>query len=746
MKWSNVQLIIGREVRDQLRDRRTLFMIAVLPVLLYPLMGMLFLQITNFLREHPTRVKIVGTQSLPAEPELIDAEKRQFHARWCGPINPRLFELQIEASLPPHGSEAETRAWAEKQLESGEVQAVVVIPPDFGRRITRFRKRNEEGSSPLELAEVEVPHPQIFVDSARDKSRLAYDRLDRVLDRWKEEIVAQTLRENQVPIEATKPFSVKMQDVAQPERKQAAVWSKVLPFIVLVWALTGAFYPAIDLCAGEKERGTLETLLCSPAERSEIVWGKLITVMLFSIVTSLLNLASMGLTGTLILSQLAGIAGGTALQFGPPPVAAMGWLVLALIPVSALFSALSLAAATLARSTKEGQYYLMPLLLISLPLMVLPMLPTAELDLGTSLIPVSGVMLLLRQLMEGQLAEALPYAVPVTVVTVACVLLAIRWAIDQFNSETVLFRESERIDLGLWLQHVFRDRRDTPTVAMSLLCGVLILLIYFFARFAMVTGEGWVSLARVTVVTLIAFVATPAVIMAVMLTRDPQKTLLLKRPPLLSLVVAVLLAVGLHPLAIVFGEVIRTVYPMNEEVVRQLAERLKGLDEAPWWQVLLVIGLAPAICEELAYRGFILSGLRHLGHKWGAIAISSFFFALAHGFLQQSINAFFLGMVIGFIAVQTGSLLPCVLFHLTHNSLALLAGRIREWTHEHPSWQWVIVDTEGKSFVCAWPVVAVGGAIAIAALWWFRSLPAQASDEERLQHALDHQQTHAGTS
>ena len=58
------------------------------------------------------------------------------------------------------------------------------------------------------------------------------------------------------------------------------MWSKILPFVVLIWALTGAFYPAIDLCAGEKERGTLETLLSSPAQRSEIVWGKLLSVVI----------------------------------------------------------------------------------------------------------------------------------------------------------------------------------------------------------------------------------------------------------------------------------------------------------------------------------------------------------------------------------------------------------------------------------------------------------------------------------
>src|SRR5205823_15111738 len=111
-----------------------------------------------------------------------------------------------------------------------------------------------------------------------------------------------------VPAIAARPFELKQTDVAQEARRRAALWSKILPFIVMIWALTGAFYPAVDLCAGEKERGTLETLLCSPAARSEIVWGKLLSVMSFSSATALLNLVSMTASGTVVASQMQKMA------------------------------------------------------------------------------------------------------------------------------------------------------------------------------------------------------------------------------------------------------------------------------------------------------------------------------------------------------------------------------------------------------------------------------------------------------
>ena len=191
--------------------------------------------------------------------------------------------------------------------------------------------------------------------------------------------------------------------------------------------------------------------------------GKLLTVMLFSIATSVLNLVCMGLTGGLVISNLPG--GDAATRLGMPPVLAQIWLLVALVPVSALFGALCVALATFARSSKEGQYYLMPLILITLPLVILPMGPGMELTLGNSLIPLTGLVLLLKALLEGNYAGALPFVIPVAFMTLFCCLLAVRWAVEQFNRESVLFRESERWDIGLWVKHLRRDRARRPAPA-----------------------------------------------------------------------------------------------------------------------------------------------------------------------------------------------------------------------------------------------------------------------------------------
>jgi len=748
MNWSKVHLIMIREARDQLRDRRTLFMIAVLPLLLYPLIGMTFLQVAQFMKEHPTRIWVIGSGGLPEDPPLLE-EKAFARALFDDPDQARLMELTIEPGSIAR--QALVTQAAQEAVSAGDFDAVVYFPPDFGPRLQELRARIEAGGrphgEPAELAKTieALPQPIVYYNTAKDKSRIARARVADMLHRWREGVVAQTLVNRSLPVEAAQPFKVAATDVAQDSGRRAAVWAKVLPFVLMVWALTGAFYPAIDLCAGEKERGTLETLLSSPAERNEIVWGKLLTVMFFSIVTAVLNLVSMGLTGGFILAHIQGsTTGGGILQIGPPPLLCIFWLLLALLPVAALFSALSLALAAMARSTKEGQYYLVPLLLCSTPLMVLPVLPAAELDLGTSLIPVSGVMLLLRRLIEGEHLEALKYALPVVAVTAGCCLLAIRWAVEQFNNEHVLFRESERFELGRWLLHLVRDRSETPSAAEAVLCGVLLLLIRFFASFLLPLPSGWNAFAVTTVIVQLAMIATPALMMALILTRSPGRTLLLQMPAPAALPAAVLLAVMLHPLATVLREAVQILYPLSPQTLSQLAPIQQAIEQAPGLlSLILVLALVPAFCEELAFRGFILSGLRHMGSKWGAIILSSVLFGVTHGLLQQSLTAFAMGVVIGYVVVQTGSLLPAILFHMVHNGLGILASRMTvETVRATPATQWLLRQS-GDHYVYDWPVLLVCGILAALLLQWFRQLPYQATLEEKLHDALAHQSARA---
>jgi len=382
---------------------------------------------------------------------------------------------------------------------------------------------------------------------------------------------------------------------------------------------------------------------------------------------------------------------------------------------------------------------LMPLLMVCLPLMLLPMFPTVELDLGTSIVPLTGVMLLMRALIEGQFAEALAFLPPVALVTCGCCWLAIRWAVDQFNNESVLFRESERWDIQQVLVRLVRQRGETPSVGQAIFCGVVLLLARFFAPF--IFGgipDNWPSFAATTMILQVGMIALPAVLLTLVLTRSPSATLLFRRPSLGAVLGAAMLALALNPVGFALGNVIRQLYPVSPELLAELSRLQTVLQDAPGtWAVVALLAVLPAVCEELAFRGFILSGLRHSGRPWFAICLSSFFFGAVHSILQQSIATFFIGMIIGFLAVRTRSIFATIVFHAVYNSSALLLSLNSSTILErNPALGKVLVETKyGVEYQPA--VAVVSGVLATILLLWFNQLPAPARQDEILRQALD---------
>jgi len=654
MRWKSIRLIYRREMIDQLRDRRTLFTIAILPILLYPLLGMVLLQISQFKREHPISLCVLGKDHLQVPTPLFNGDE---FAEGIAEDSGSIEVIHYDWGTIKFGRDVteETTRW----IQEGRFDLVLVIPPEFLDESARTTQ--------------EVANLKLFYDVTSDESRIARDRVLTVLTRWQNLWVRGELAQTGVDESVLNPFRLDEVDVAPQQSKSAAFWSKMLPFIMLVWALTGAFYPAIDLVAGEKERGTLETLLCSPASRAEIVWGKLGAVATASMATALLNCGSMLVTSSMIFKQLTL---GTGAAVGAPPLLPMLWLLIALVPLSLLFSAVALSAAALAKSSKEGQYYLMPLMMVTLPLVMIPMLPGTELSAGTSLIPVTGMFLLVRSLVEGDYLVAALHVPMVLGVTSLCLWLAMNWARKQFEDEAVLFGSQEPFDLRRWLALSWKQRDEVPARSISYLCGAVILVALFFAKLSggeMPTDAG--SFAKMVIVPQVTFILLPALVFAVLSSRKPSRALRLKGISWQTAGISLALGALFHPTYLLLGEAVTTLYPMSaqaEEAMRPIADQMSQL---PWGLVIVLIAVTPAICEELAFRGVIFSGLLRGRKPFGAILITAILFGSSHGVLQQSICATVMGVVLGIVAYRTGSVLPGVLVHFTNNAMSVSLER-----------------------------------------------------------------------
>jgi sodium transport system permease protein len=275
------------------------------------------------------------------------------------------------------------------------------------------------------------------------------------------------------------------------------------------------------------------------------------------------------------------------------------------------------------------------------------------------------------------------------------------------------------------------------------MAGVILLLLQFFVNLIVPMPGSWGGFALVTAVTQVALIATPICLMALMLTGNPRKTLLLRMPSAGALVAATFLAIAVHPAATALRDVVTQLYPVSPQTLEQLGQLSEIMGNVPLWQVLLLLAVTPAICEEIAFRGFMLSGLRHLGHKAMAIVICSAFFGIMHGILQQSVTAFVLGLILGYLAVQTGSLLPCIVFHGIHNSLQIVAASslTPSFLSEHPRWQAVLEPSVMMpgTLVYRIPIVVASILASGLLLYWFRTLPFTPTPEETFQQALDRQ-------
>jgi len=713
MNWSHIKLIFHREVRDQLRDRRTMFTICVLPILLYPLMGMVMLQVAQFHREQHVSLGIFGYENWPAsQPLVADEDQSQIHWKQLTiteEISQTLNQLRISENQK--GSEAAgtlsnnfvvDAKLAEKLLKNVQSDAIIWIPKGYDGTFT---------STQL----------VVLSNQRWERSQLAVRLLAEKLDKWHQTSVRDRLAATTLGVSVLDGPGIKHVDVSVPESKRALIWTKILPFVMLVWALTGAFYPAIDLCAGEKERGTLETLLCSPVRRKEIVWGKLLTVMCFSVCTAMLNLFSMHFTTAIVMTQFSSMGATEMVQsLGPLPIHSMGWLLLLVIPISAMFSALALAVASLARSTKEGQYYLMPLLLIGMPLVMLPMIPGVTLTPGTSVVPVTGAVLMSRAMMDGEYTLALLHFPTVATITVLCCLLSVRWAVRQFESESVMFRDSERSSVSQWIRNVWRHRDETPSVNESIFCGLIILICLFFGRLSLGgMALEWDSIVKSTVVIQIGVILGPALIMAAILTRSIPKSFRLTRPRVMDVAVTVMMAFCLHPTYVVVATAISNEYKLGEQTTSMLQQFDSIIGNTSIWYVLLVLALLPAVCEELVFRGFLFAGLmRNRGHV-RAIILTAVLFGLSHGVLQQTITASIMGLILGWLAYKTGGVACTIVFHFVHNSISMLLATSSHHKQSIPQFlSWALEIEDGRlCYSSAWCTLSVGIAITLVA--WF---------------------------
>ncbi len=227
--------------------------------------------------------------------------------------------------------------------------------------------------------------------------------------------------------------------------------------------------------------------------------------------------------------------------------------------------------------------------------------------------------------------------------------------------------------------------------------------------------------------------------MAFSLTTRPALTYLLpikyERQTIIAIFLSVILALLLIPTTLAVSQMLQALYPMSSEVQEKLAGFMNTTDSISIPLLLLLLGVLPAVCEELTFRGFILSGLRHWGSRRRAIILTAIFFGVIHGMVHQSINATFLGVILGYIAVRTNSIWPCMAYHATNNIAALLMGLYSKGEFGSQPWlDWMLREslepTKQDMPQFQMYIIVIGILAAGVILSWFGRLPLEKTKEE----------------
>jgi len=304
---SDAWTVFAKELRDALRDRRTLLAVVLSSVLMGPvlLFGLSVLVASSEERAEALDVVVAGIEHAPSLRNFLERQT-----------------LQIRAAPVDYERELVQRRLADP---------VVVVPPEFEAALAR-------GERPL---------LEVVTSSANTRAAASVRRLQRTLTAFNQELALQRLAYRGVAPALLQPTRIEERDLANP-RARAAQLTGILPFFVLMAVLYGALNAALDTTAGERERGSLEPLLTTPASPVALVIGKWAAVASVGMLIAVLSCLSFMPAQSLMRSDtLAAL-----FRFG---LRETGLFLALLLPLAAMLSALMMAIAIGSKTFKEAQ-------------------------------------------------------------------------------------------------------------------------------------------------------------------------------------------------------------------------------------------------------------------------------------------------------------------------------------------------------------------------------------------------------
>ena len=390
--------IFKKELTDVLRDRRPLFFMIVIPVIVMPL---IFIGSIKF-QEYQSKKSDEKVLNICLINKTSDSQIRDYLLDQKGVYLVEDIDLD---SL-------------ELGIKNDSLQGGLYIHKNFINDI-----------SANAMGEVEVYY------KSSDLMSKAKNRIYNALDIYKNEVVSERLSEFNVDKGLLEPLDIINKDMSTKKETIGKAVGGLIPYMLVIFIFLGAMYPAIDLGAGEKERGSLETLLSSPATKFEITVGKLMVVSLAGMVSGLISVVGIS-APFYFIGNIPDQIKSTVLEIISPFIIVS--VIILMIPIAIFFASMLLSISFYARSFKEAQSLMGPLNIIIIVPLMLTLGPGIEIDHITALIPLINVGLLTKEILAGS-AQPI-YFIETLSSLLFFAAIGIRFSVYWFNKENTIFR------------------------------------------------------------------------------------------------------------------------------------------------------------------------------------------------------------------------------------------------------------------------------------------------------------------
>lgn len=658
MNWQIVKTLLLHELRMLIRDRRSVILSLVLPLVIMPtiLFGTRFMNDRREQKLDDTvyRYAIIGTGADALRGLIVRAQDLVERTK-AGGERDALSGFRREefpAADPDTLLKSQELHFYLEALTSEQADLLDAMGDTTG-------SDSRESDSPGMITEIRypgVPVVNMYFLANRDASRVGQQKMWELLREIRDEDRSILLQQSGLNVQREEIVPVARNDIATASQISGSAIGRFLPMFLVFLMLTGGSVVAMDSIAGEKERGSLETLLTTAASRVEIVSAKQLAVLVVALLITLIQVLNLL---CYVSFQVIRLTEDFSIALSPVTVAIVFIL---FVPVAAFTSSVLLMISAYAKSYKETQFYFFPVFLTISVLMASALLPGISLQSAIVLVPLANVSVAVREIFVGTFNW--PMLLITFVVMSAAALLTGRSSARMLSMERlVVTGDMDQADLSGG-EALFSKR--------VLVWYALIWAVMFAVATNIPLEDAFVT--QLIFNEFVLFVGIPLVI--IWKYRLPLKEALALRAPKPIVWPVILLMVPATQLAGTAVFMLASlVFPVPEKLLEEFGRNILP-EEIPIWQLLIYIGILPGICEEIGFRGPLLYGLRRRFPPITVMLVVGLIFGLFHMELFRIIPTGFLGIIITGVALLTGSIFPGMVLHAANNISAVAMAKM----------------------------------------------------------------------